>query len=105
MNTLPKRSTGYAGVPGFDVSDPPPWTKPAPDRSLLDNFELIQDLARYGEGLFTRDQVKKKWRKLISNEMWNELGNDDAIVDAIAKKITATNARTATPTVRTPNRI
>jgi hypothetical protein len=88
MNTLPKRSTGYAGVPGFDVSDPPPWTKPAPDRSLLDNFELIQDLARYGEGLFTRDQVKKKWRKLISNEMWNELGNDDAIVDAIeAEKV------------------
>src|SRR5262249_61590965 len=55
MNTLPKP---YTGVPGFNVDEPPPWSKPAPDRSLLENFELIQDLARYGEGLFTRDQVK-----------------------------------------------
>src|SRR5262245_3283885 len=85
-NPLPKR---YTGVPGFDVSEPPPWSKPAlPSRSLLDNFELIQDLARYAEGLFTRDQVKKKWRKLVSNEMWDTLEHDDALVDAIeAEKV------------------
>src|SRR5262245_37375393 len=82
----------YAGVPGFNVGtdDRPPWRKPAPtpNRSLLDNFELITDLARYAEGLFTRDQVKKKWRKLISDEMWDTLEHDDALVDAIeAEKV------------------
>ena len=71
-------------TPGFLVDEPPPWHKPTtPDRSLLDNFELIQDLARYAEGLFTRAQVKKKWRKLVSNEMWDTLEHDDELVDAI----------------------
>ena len=85
MTTLPRR---YQGTPGFDVSDRPPWSKPASNRSLLDNFELIQDLARYAEGLFTRAQVKKKWRKLVSDEMWDTLEHDDALVDAIeAEKV------------------
>ena len=81
--------SNFQGTPGFNVgNDPPPWSKPAPDRSLLDNFELIQDLARYGEGLFTRDQVKKKWRKLIIDEMWDTIGSDDQLVDAIeAEKV------------------
>ena len=85
MNTLPRR---YTGVPGFNVDDLPTPSKPAPDRSLIDNFELISDLARYGEGLFTREQVKKKWRKLITNEMWDALGSNDELVDAIeAEKV------------------
>src|SRR5262245_42685365 len=81
---LPRRCT-----PGFLVDDPPPWSKPAPpNRSLHDNLELITDLARYAEGLFTRAQVKKKQRKLVSDEMWDTLEHDDALVDAIeAEKI------------------
>src|SRR5215471_7174313 len=86
MTNTPQRR--YAGVPGFDVGEPPPWNKPALDRSLLDNFELIQDLARYGEGLFTREQVKRRWKNLITAEMWETLGDDDKLVDAIeAEKI------------------
>src|SRR5262245_26282268 len=82
MTTTPR-------TPGFLVDDPPPWSKPAPPgHSLLNNFELISDLARYAEGLFTRTQVKKKWRKLISDEMWDALEHDDALVDAIeAEKV------------------
>ena len=84
MNTLPRR---YTGVPGFNVENDDAPTPSVPP-SLLDNFELISDLARYGEGLFTRDQVKKKWRKLITNEMWDLLGSNDALVDAIeAEKV------------------
>src|SRR5215470_2520267 len=86
MTNTPQRR--YAGVPGFDVGEPPPWNKPAPDRSLLDNFELIQDLARYGEGLFTREQVKRRWKNLITTEMWETLGSNNALVDAIeAEKV------------------
>jgi len=80
-------------TPGFFLTtetedNPSSLSKPAPDRSLVNNLELIQDLARYGEGLFTRAQVKKKWRELIPNEMWDVLGDDDKLVDAIeAEKI------------------
>jgi hypothetical protein len=70
-------------VSGFNLSNPPTPSVPTLDRSLLENFELIEDLARYGEGLFTREQVKKKWRKLVSNEMWDTLGSNDELVDRI----------------------
>jgi hypothetical protein len=77
-------------IPGFILDpDEPSLPNPAPpDRSLLENFELIQDLARYGEGLFTREQVKRRWKKLITNEMWEALATDDELVDAIeAEKV------------------
>jgi hypothetical protein len=79
----------YRGLPGFALDDTPAApNKPTPDRSLLENFELLTDLARYGEGLLERAQVKKKWRKLISDEMWEALATDDELVDAIeAEKI------------------
>src|SRR5262249_20335125 len=81
MNTLPRR---YAGLAGFDVLSDNVETPP----SLLDNFELIQDLARYAEGLFTREQVKRRWKKLITNEMWETLGSNDELVDRIeAEKV------------------
>jgi len=51
--------------------------------SLVDNSELIEDLARYQEGLYTQQQVKKRWRKLIDEKTWNELGSDDELVQAI----------------------
>jgi len=39
-------------------------------------------------GLVSREAVKKKWRKLISNEMWETLGSNDELVDRIeAEKV------------------
>jgi hypothetical protein len=75
-------------TPGFNVDDLPTPSTPLLDRSLLENFELIQDLARYGQNLLTRDQVKKRWRKLITEEMWETLGSNDELVDRIeAEKV------------------
>jgi hypothetical protein len=76
-------------LPGFNIDDePPPPAKPAWQHSLLKNFELLEDLARYAEGILTREQVKRRWKKLITNEMWENLGSNDELVDAIeARKI------------------
>jgi len=79
MNTLPRR---YTGVPGFNVDDLPTPSKPAPDRSLIDNHEFLTDCARYLEGLYTRAQVKKRWRN-IDDATWDLLGDDNELVDAI----------------------
>jgi hypothetical protein len=51
--------------------------------SLTSNHELIEDLARYQEGLYTQQQVKKKWREAIDEKTWNELGSDNELVQAI----------------------
>src|SRR6516164_10522669 len=51
--------------------------------SLINNHELIEDLARYQEGLWTQQQVKKRWREVIDEKTWNELGSDDELVQAI----------------------
>src|SRR5215471_3252798 len=84
--SAPVPTRRYAGTPGFDVGDNRP--APTPNRSLHNNFELITDLARYGEGLFTRAQVKRKWRKLVSDQMWEDLESDDVLVDMIeAEKV------------------
>ena len=55
----------------------------APSPSLIDNMTLIEDLARYSEGGLTRDQVKRRWKELITEEMWKTLGDDNELVDAI----------------------
>ena len=51
--------------------------------ALINNHELIEDLARYQEGLWTQQQVKKRWREVIDEKTWNELGSDDELVRAI----------------------
>ena len=51
--------------------------------SLINNHELIEDLARYQEGLHTQQQIKKKWRELIDEKTWKTLGSDDELVRAI----------------------
>ena len=79
MNTLPRR---YTGVPGFNVDNLPTPGNPAPDRSLIDNHEFLADCARYAEGLYTRAQVKKRWRN-INDATWDLLGDDNELVDAI----------------------
>jgi hypothetical protein len=59
-----------------------------PSASLIDNVALVEDLARYSEGGLTRDQVKRRWKKFITEEMWKTLGDDNELVDAIeARKI------------------
>ena len=56
--------------------------------SLVDNQELIADLARYAEGLHSKEAVKKKWREIINEDTWKHLSKDDTLVDAIeAEKI------------------
>src|SRR6516162_7703452 len=51
--------------------------------ALINNHELIEDLARYQEGLWTQQQVKKRWREVIDEKTWNKLGSDDELVRAI----------------------
>ena len=84
MTNTPQRR--YAGVPGFDVGEPPPWNKPAPDRSLIDNHELITDLARFSEALCTESAIRKKWR--LSEDTWELLGSSDELVRAIEEEKT-----------------
>src|SRR6516165_9908020 len=55
-------------------------------QSLIDNLEFITDLARYAEGLFTEQQVKKKHH--FDDATWESLGSDEQLVEAIeAEKI------------------
>ena len=49
--------------------------------SLTDNFELIQDCARYAEGILNEQDVKKKYR--FDDAIWSELGKDETLIEAI----------------------
>jgi len=77
----------YAGIPGFNVDDdPPPPSDPPLERSLIDNHELITDLARFSETLCTESAIRKKWR--LSEETWELLGGSDELVRAIEEEKT-----------------
>src|SRR5262249_9702733 len=88
------RPIGYTGtmtpptrcIPGFLIIDEPePPSKPAPDhRALINNLEFLTDCARYLEGILNRQQVKKRWRN-IDDAVWNLLGDDNELVDAIER--------------------
>jgi hypothetical protein len=57
---------------------------PVPIRSpLIENFELIQDLARYCEGICSERNVRKK-HKLAESD-WERLGSDEAFIEAIKR--------------------
>jgi len=75
-------------VPGFVVDDEPPLTPSSPplERSLIDNHELISDLARFSEAqaLYTESAIRKKWR--LSEETWELLGSSDELVRAIEEE-------------------
>jgi hypothetical protein len=75
-------------VPGFVVDDEPPMTPSSPplERSLIDNHELITDLARFSEALCTESAIRKKWR--LSEETWELLGSSDELVRAIEEEKT-----------------
>jgi hypothetical protein len=48
---------------------------------LEDNHELIENLARYAEGLLSKEAVKKKHR--FDDATWQRLGENDALVEKI----------------------
>jgi hypothetical protein len=50
---------------------------------LIENYELIQDLARYCEGIVTERNVRKK-HKLAESD-WERLGSDEAFIEAIKR--------------------
>jgi len=54
--------------------------------SLLENHDFITDCARYAEGLFSEQAVKKKHH--FDDATWARLGDDEALIEAIeAEKI------------------
>jgi len=59
-------------LPQFITNDPP---------SLIDNHEFVTDLARYAEGLFSEQDVKK--RHHLDEDTWTKLGEDEALIEAI----------------------
>src|SRR5262245_6998316 len=73
-----------SNIPGFRVdlgNIATPSSVPDPTHSLRENHELIQDLCRYAENLTSESAVRKRWR--LSEEMWEALGADDALVRAV----------------------
>jgi len=52
--------------------------------SLINNHELIQDLARYCEGIVTEQNIRKKYR--LAESEWERLGSDDELVETIKRE-------------------
>jgi hypothetical protein len=50
---------------------------------LIENFELLQDLARYCDGIVTEQNVRKKHR--LAESDWEHLGSDEAFIEAIKR--------------------
>jgi hypothetical protein len=50
---------------------------------LIENHELIQDLARYCEGIVTERNVRKKHR--LAESDWERLGSDEAFIETIKR--------------------
>jgi hypothetical protein len=48
---------------------------------LEDDHELIENLARYAEGLLSKEAVKKKHR--LADSVWKDLGENDELVEKI----------------------
>ena len=56
-------------------------------KSFRENDELVSDLARFGEGVLTQEQVRKK-HHLLGDEAWEQMGTDDLLVEMVeAEKI------------------
>jgi hypothetical protein len=67
LEALERKSVMNGGTPPMDV---------------INDTEFITDLARYGEGVLTEAQVKRKYRG-FDDDVWEKLGSDDALVEAI----------------------
>jgi hypothetical protein len=49
--------------------------------ALINNHDFITDLARFADGILSEADVRKK--HYLSDEDWERLGNDDALVRAV----------------------
>jgi len=83
-----RQAVGYSApmtkpncVPGFDIGEPPPPSKPAPDRSLINTPELVADLTRFAEGLLEEKHVRRKYR--FAESTWEALSTDEKFIEAI----------------------
>src|SRR5262245_31904487 len=57
-----------------------------PPSALADNHELIADLCRFAEGIFSEQEVKKRHR--LPDAIWQQMANDDLLVERIeAEKV------------------
>jgi hypothetical protein len=57
-------------------------------QSCRENDELLADLARFSEGLYTEQFVRRKYRDLLSDDDWVHLATDDLLVEMVeAEKI------------------
>src|SRR5262249_17885023 len=50
--------------------------------SLRENHELVEDLARYADGILTEKQVRQRWH-LANDEVWTSLGTDESFVERV----------------------
>lgn len=58
------------------------------DQQLIENQNLIVDLARFREGLLTERQVRKKYK--LDNAIWERLGSDEgnALIEKVEEEAT-----------------
>jgi hypothetical protein len=52
-------------------------------RSCRENDELLADLARFSEGLYTEQFVRRKYRDLLNDDDWVHLATDDLLVEMV----------------------
>jgi len=53
----------------------------ASPRSFLEDHEFITDCCRYAEGIFSKQDVKKKYH--FDDATWTRLGEDEALIETI----------------------
>ena len=57
-------------------------------QTCRENDELLGDLARFSEGLYTEQFVRRKYRDLLDDDDWTYLATDDLLVEMVeAEKI------------------
>jgi hypothetical protein len=57
-------------------------------QSCRENDELLTDLARFSEGLYTEKFIRRKYRDLLSEDDWVVLATDDLLVEMVeAEKV------------------
>jgi hypothetical protein len=57
-------------------------------QACRENDELLGDLARFSEGLYTEQFVRRKYRDLLDDDDWTYLATDDLLVEMVeAEKI------------------
>jgi uncharacterized protein YhdP len=55
--------------------------------SLINDYEFLADMARFAEGIYTEQAVRKKWR--FDENTWSQLAEDERLVEKIEATKTA----------------